>query len=65
MVCERLTHVNGINAFDNLNSLSSLRPLSVSSQLLDFPKRHLHRCTSFLAIFFLIIIIIIIIINIT
>ena len=48
---------------DNLNSLSRLWPLSVSSQLLDFPKRHLHRCTSFLAIFFLIIIIIIIINN--
>ena len=46
---------------DNLNSLSSLRPLSVSSQLLDFPKRHLHRRASFLAIFFLITIIIIII----
>ena len=43
---------------DNLNSLSSLWPLSVSSQLLDFPKRHLHRRASFLAIFFLIIIII-------
>ena len=47
---------------DNLNSLSSLWPLSVSSQLLDFPKRHLYRRASFLAIFFLIIIIIIIII---